>query len=80
MSRPISAAVFSRWRLWSESTSQFVDFAVAFTPKELCLIAQGRRASRLPWVRVAMDSSTLKGNAVKDFDTDKYKPEAPASA
>ncbi len=33
----------------------------AFTPKEFRHIAQGCRASRLPWVRIANDGSTLKG-------------------
>ena len=32
-----------------------------FTPEEFRHIAQGCRASRLPWVRVANDGTTLKG-------------------
>src|SRR5712691_9299919 len=35
--------------------------SLAFTPKEFRHIAQGCRASRLPWVCIATDRSTLKG-------------------
>ena len=44
--------------------SQFadeLDGALAFTSKEFRHIAQGCRASRLPWVGIANDRSTLKG-------------------
>ncbi len=44
--------------------SQFadeLDGTLVFTPKEFRHIAQGCRASRLPWDCVANDRSTLKG-------------------
>ena len=55
-------------------TSQFADelngvpanpkdrrLAASVTPKEFRHLAQGCRASRLPWVRIANSGSTLKG-------------------
>ncbi len=43
------------------SSSKTGEMCSRFTPKELCHIAQGCRASRLPWVRFTTTESTPKG-------------------
>ncbi len=45
----------------NDSSSKFPPFAVAFTPKELCHIAQGCERCELPWETDSTDARTPTG-------------------